>query len=165
MNKSSFLLVLFLCYFVSCAEDQKNIDVESLVVTDLAFANQIKSSPEQIVIGSGRLTLYTYFWRDFMPSTEENGSPLMGVIRFEGQTGAILSNTISLSKLYVVNDNNIWICDVFETRIVDNDIWEAVFRNGPKWEPGIDVDVICEFESLGQSYRLMAKSQTINATY
>ena len=165
MNKSSFLLVFFLCFIVSCAEEQKNKNTESLVVTDSVFANQIKSSPEQIAIENSRLTLYTYFWRDFMPGVEENGSHLMGVIQFEGQTGAILSNSISLSKLYVINGSDIWICDVFETRIGYNDIWETVVRNGPKWGPGIDVDVICEFESLGQSYRLMAKSQTINATY
>ena len=126
---------------------------------------QLKSTPENIVVSDKKLMLETYLWRDFMPDSEPNGTPLMGVIRFIGENGDILSNTISISKIYVIDNDKIWTCDIFETNITYNNLLEVVFRNGPKWGPGINVDVICEFENHVQLYRIMAKSQKIHATY
>jgi len=167
MNRMMFLLVFFLQPLVSCNKGLENGSLESeiSVVIDGNLADQLRSSPKNVVINSNNLSLDTYLWRDFMPPAEENGSPLMCVIKFIGQTNSVLFNSVSLSKLYVVNHNKIWISDTFETHIFHEDNWEVVIRNGPKWEPGIYVDVICEFMSQGQSFKLIAKSQMINATH
>jgi hypothetical protein len=40
-------------------------------------------------------------------------------------------------------------------------------KDGPKWDPGTEVEVICEFvnESTGDLHRIIAKNQKIEATY
>ena len=162
MNKMLLLFALFIQLFVFCHKDQSSSDPEM----DRILTEMLKLSHENVVIANKELTIETYLWRDFMPVVvEPDGSPLMGSIRFIGQSGDILLNTISISKVYVVNNQKIWICDSFETRITENNVFEVIVSKGPKWEPDINVDVICEFKNQGQSYRLITKSQKINATY
>jgi len=169
MNRSLFLFVVFLQLFVSCNKSSESSDIESecLVVYDRNLANQLKSSPENVVINGNRYNLFTYLWRDFMPGAAgPDGSPLMCVIKIKGHNGGnILHNTTSLSRIYVINNHQIWISDTFDTHIFNDDNWEVVIRNGPKWGPNATVDVICEFKNSGKTYRLMSKSQIINVTY
>ena len=167
MDKKILIFVLLLQLLVLCNNSWEHRDTkdENLVVTNWILANQLKSSPEKIVIAGKGLTLDTYMCRDLLPAAEENESSLTGVIKFMGQSGDILSNTISISKVYVVNNNEILMCDSFETRIIESDVLEVVVRNESKWESDIDVDVICEFKDNGQPYRLMTKSQKINIIY
>ena len=163
MNKSLFLLVIFLQLLVSC--NKNDMENKNEVVTDQNVANMLKSSPEEIAIAGKKLCIETYLWRDFMPEVEPDGKPLMACIKFVGESGDVLSKTISLSKVYVVNNDVIWTCDTFEINIFENDVLEVVIRGGPTWEPDTYVDVICEFAYLKRSYKLMAKMQKINATY
>ena len=152
--------------FVGCGKmTTDNIIDDPQIVIDRVFANQLKTSPEKIVVAGKELKLSTYFWRDFMPVAEENGSPLMGSISFIGQSGNILLNSVSISKVYVINNHQIWVSDPYETRIIGADVFEVIVRNGPKWGPGINIDVICEFVYQGKSFRLMSKSQKINQTF
>jgi len=162
-----FVFVLFLNLFVSFNKGRENSDMENAnrVSTNRVLANLLKISPENIVITGNELMLDTYLWRDFMPGVEENESRLIGVIKFKGQSGFILSNAISISKVYVINNNEMWVCDTFETRVIEPDLFEIVVKDGPKWEPGINVDAICEFKNEEQSFRLMAKSQKIDVIY
>ena len=170
MNRSLFLLVVFLQLFVSCnkSEESSNMKSKFSVVSDRKLVKQLKSSPENVVINGDRYTLYTYLWRDFMPGAYEgsNGSPLMCVINItKPNGGSILHSTTSLSKIYVIYGHQIWISDDFDTHLFSDDNWEVVIRNGPKWGPNVAVDVVCEFRNAGKSYRLMFKSQTIKATH
>lgn len=167
MDRKLLILVLVLQLLVLCnnSREHREMKEDNLVVTNWILSNQLKSSPEKIVIAGKGLTLDTYLCRDLLPVTEENESSLTGVIKFMGQSGDILSNTISISKVYIVNNNEIWMCDSFETRIISPDVFEVVVKKESKWESGIDVDVICEFKDNGQSYRLMTKSQKINVIY
>ena len=149
--KNLSIILVALTFLSSCNdEDRKNSEEEN---------------SEKIVIAGKELTLSIYLWRDFMPDTEENGSPLMGSIRFIGQSGNNLLNTVSISKVFVVNNRVKWVCRSFEKRIIGNDVLEIVFGNGPKWEPGINVDVVCEFKYQGRLLRHRSKSQRINQTH
>ena len=160
-----FLLTIGLSIItMGCGKFKADNESDTGIVTDKFFANQLKSSPERIVVAGAELKLSVYFWRDFMPVAEENGSPLIGSIRYIGQSGNSLLNSVSISKVYVINGNQIWICDPYETRIIDNDVFEVIVRNGPKWGPGINVDVVCEFTNQGKSFRLICRAQRINRT-
>ena len=169
MKRSLFILVVFLQLFVSCnksSEDNGDMESEYLVVNDFNLANQLKSCPENVAINGNKYTLFTYLWRDFMPSSEPNGGSLMCVIKITGHNEEnILYNPTSLSKIYVVYNHQIWISDTFEAHIFHDDDWEVVIRNGPKWGPNVAVDVICEFNNTGESYKLISKSQIINAIH
>jgi hypothetical protein len=161
MNRILLLLAVFLQLFVFCHKDQSVIDPEINRVS----AEMLKLSPENVVIAGEKLTLETYLWRDFMPGIGKDGSPMMGSIKFIGQSGDILLNTLSISKVYVVNAQKVCTFDSFETRIIEHNVFEVVVREGPEWDTYIEVDVICEFKNQGQLYRLITKSQKIKATY
>ena len=173
MNRSLFILIVFLQLFISCnksSEGSDDIDVdtknECLIVDDRILADQLKSNPENVVINGNRYTLYSYLWRDFMPVVESNGTPLMCVVRIIGDNErTILHDATSLSKIYVVYGHQVWISDKFEVHIFQDNKWDVVIRNGPKWGPNVVVDVICEFNNIGKSYTLISKSQKINAVY
>jgi len=167
MNRLLFFGVVFLQLFVSCNKggESSGIESEYPVVSDRNLARQLKSSPEIVVINGNRYTLDTYLWRDFMPSAGPDYGLMCVVNIKKSDGGSILHNTTSLSKIYVVYNHQIWISDDFDKHLFRDDNWEVVIRNGPKWEPNVVVDVVCEFNHKGKSYRLISKTQTINATH
>ncbi len=77
---------------------------------------------------------------------------------------ASISRSINLKKQYVIKDNEVWTAEYSETKNSNDYTIEGVIRNGPKWGPDIEVDVVCEFENLSQTYKILAKSQLILRT-
>ncbi|MCE1201881.1 MAG: hypothetical protein LWX09_07250 [Bacteroidia bacterium] len=156
---------LFLMLVIGLTACKKQSNEELLVRNDPRRSAELRSSSEVHTIGNNRLELSTYLWRDFMPGTVgTDGSKLMGVIRLQDAQGAALSNSIKLRRLHVVKGNEIWTTGFAEVRSDDATILEGVVRNGPYWGPSINVDVICEFDYLGKSYFIQAKSQPIHRT-
>jgi hypothetical protein len=146
--------------FFSCKKEK----VVGKIKTDPEFASELKSSPENIVIGNNTLVLATYLWRDFMPIAEENGSPMICINFLTEKDSLTITHSIDLKKQYVVNGNEVWTADYSEVKKSSDFIIEGLVREGPKWGPNINVDVICEFETSGSTYRVLAKSQEINKT-
>ena len=157
--KSIITLFLIIGLF-SCKKE----NVDTKFKTDPELASELKSLPENIRIGSNTFLLTSYLWRDFMPPAEENGSPLTCVNSLIEKDSLSITTTIELKKQYIVKGNDIWTADYSEIRNPENFIIEGVVREGPKWGPNISVDVICEFVSAGNTYRILAKSQEIYKT-
>ncbi len=145
---------------ISCKKDK----FEGNIKTDSKFAAELRSSPETIAIGNNNLILTTYLWRDFMPVAEKNGSKMVCVNKLTEVDSIPILNSVTLKKQYVIRDNEIWTADYSEIRKNIAFIFEGVVRDGPKWGPNIEVDVVCEFENLGTTHRILAKSQLINKT-
>ena len=145
----------------SCKKDDKD---EATVRTDSKFANELRSRPESIIMGSNYLILTTYMWRDFMPIAEENGSNLFCTIKLKDVDNVAISKSIKLNKLHVIKGDEIWTTNFSKIKNDIAYILEGIANNGPKWGPDIDVDVVCEFENSGTVYRILAKSQSINRT-
>lgn len=138
--------------------------MEGKIKKDAAFADELRSSPEKINVGNNNLVLTTFLWRDFMPVAEKNGSPLYCINKLTDTDSTTISNDIFLKKQYVIKDNEIWTAEYSEIKESPEFILEGFIKNGPKWGPGITVDIICEFEIQGVTYRILAKSQLIIAT-
>lgn len=162
MKNYLVFLVLIAMGLYSCEkEETKGAEIKN----DPALAAELKASPETIVIGNNSLLLETYLWRDFMPDGNTRGSALFSVNKLTGDVGAAIPESISLKKQYVIKGDEIWISDYSEVRNSPANVLEGVVRDGPEWGPDINVDVVCEFERGGQTFRIMAKSQKIHATY
>jgi hypothetical protein len=151
-NTLLFLLILGL---ISCDKSKLNKDL----------AQELRESPETIALGNNRLVLTTYLWRDFMPIAEENGSPLACVNNLTDVDSNAISSAIHLKKQYVIHGNEIWEADYMNSTNETEFILQGFVNGGPKWGPDIQVDVVCEFEYLGNIYRILAKSQHIEATW
>jgi hypothetical protein len=161
MKNQLIFLVLIIAGLYSCEKE----NIEGKIKNDPTLAAELKSSPENIVIGENNLFLTTYLWRDFMPNSEENGSPLICINYLTDQDSTDIVSSISLKKQYVVKGNEIWAENYSEIENTPEFVLKGVVRNGPKWGPDITVDVICEFENQGQIFRILANSQMIKATY
>ena len=157
------LLLITLTIIVALSSCKKE-ETEDIIKPDPKFAQELRSSPETILMGSNYLMLKTYLWRDFMPIAEEDGSKLFCNSKLTDVDQVAISNSITLKKLYVINGDGIWKTNFSEIRNNNSFILEGVANGGPKWGPDIEVDVVCEFENAGTTYRILAKSQWINKT-
>lgn len=144
----------------SCGKEK----IEGKIRNDAKFAAELRLSPENIAIGNNNLILATYLYRDFMPIAEENGSKMICINKLTEVDSIPILGTIILKKQYLIRDNEIWTADYIEIRKNTVFITEGVVRDGPKWGPNIEVDVVCEFENSGTIYRILAKSQLIKKT-
>lgn len=142
----------------------KKEDIEGKTKKSSKFADELRSSPENITLGSNTLMLETFLWRDFMSIAEENGSKMMCINRLIDVDSVPLPNTMKLKKQYVIKGNEVWAADYMKTSNDIDYILSGSVRDGPKWGPKIEVDVVCEFENSGITFRIIAKSQLINRT-
>lgn len=159
--KNIILIILALVVVLGSCKKEKD---EGNIKNDSSFAEELRSSPENISLGNNNLILTTYLWRDFMPPSEEDGSKMMCINKLTEVDSIPILNTITLKKQYVIKGNEIWTAEYSDIKIGNEHILEGVVRDGPKWGPDIEVDVVCEFEDSGTMHRILAKSQWINKT-
>ncbi|NEO29151.1 MAG: hypothetical protein F6K36_01560 [Symploca sp. SIO3C6] len=129
----------------------------------------LQSAPEQIEVQNTQLTLETYLWRDFMPISPPDGKPLIAVIRIKAQDSMEFPPSIISDKLWIINGQEIWETEfIKEEQIASNStpsLLEKVARGGPKWEPGVEVDVIIRIiDENNHTYLLKTSNQLINRT-
>lgn len=162
MKKITFIVLTIVFGLISCEKEKIEVH-EVKIINDPKFAQELKESPESIIIGNNTLFLTTYLWRDFMPIAEENGSKMMCVNKLTELNSIPISSTIELKKQYIIKGNEIWMAE-YEIKKSFDFILEGFVRDGPKWGPYIEVDVVCEFENSGTTHRVLAKSQIIHKT-
>jgi hypothetical protein len=160
MRTIKIVSLLLFIGLISCNKEK----IDGKIKTDPQLAAELKSSPENIVLGNNQYSLTTYLWRDFMPSPEGNGSPMICINSLIEKDSLPIAHPIELKKQFVIKGNEIWTADYSEIKNPNDFTIEGVVREGPKWGPHINVDVVCEFEISGTTYRVLAKSQEINKT-
>ncbi len=160
MRTIKIVSLLLFIGLISCNKEK----IDGKIKTDPQLEAELKSSPENIVLGNNEFVLTTYLSRDFMPIAEENGSPMMCLNTLTEKDSLTISHSIELKKQYVIKGNEIWTADYSEIKKPNDYTFEGFVREGPKWGPNINVDVVCEFEISGTTYRVLAKSQEINKT-
>ena len=161
MKKINIILIIIVFGLVSCNKEK----IEGKIKTDPEFATELKSTPENVVIGSNTFFLRTGLWRDFMPTPDNNRSAMICLNFLTEKDSSAIMSIIELKKQYVVKGDEVWTAEYSEVKKSEKSVIEGVVREGPKWEPLITVDVICEFEVSGTVYRVLSKSQKIGAAY
>ncbi len=149
------ILFMLAIGFSSCSKVEK----------DKKLIKELLESPEFINLENNKLVLSTFLWRDFMPITEEDGSPLACVNKLTDTNNNGILEEINLKKQYVIHGDEVWEDDYIEVINESEFVLQGFVNGGPKWGPDIEVDVVCEFEYLGNIYRILAKSQMIEATW
>lgn len=152
-----FLLTATSLFFTSCNNPFSPIE-------------DLDKIPESLVVAGFKITMQTYLYRDFMPSTEPDGSELRAIITLIAQNAPTFPDFITGDKLYVIRGTETWESAFFdEIRPSDpghlNQITLLV-DHGPKWPVGSLVKVVVRLDIKGQGYKyLKALDQTIWATY
>lgn len=126
-------------------------------------------APLVVEIDGRQYTLETYLWRDFMPPTEPNGSPLAAVVYVTAVDGQPFPAEVGADRLWVVNGEEVWETAFSgEQRPRDQAHLyqlEKFTAGGPKWDVGIQVEVVVRVKSAtGRIQLLRATKQLIGQT-
>lgn len=165
--RAVFLILTFLVFFPASCEDPV---FESYVTTLDSLPNkfEIINALDEVLISGELITMEAYLWRDFMPPTPPDGQPLIASIRIKTVNSTPIPLDIKAEKLYVINQQEVWVSDFSnESRPPQPDSQIGkIARDGPKWGPGILVDVIVMLsDSQNNIYYIRITDQNINATY
>jgi len=128
---------------------------------------ELRVAPTTVVVGGTALSLDADLWRDFQSISAPNGKPLVGIVRIRSVDGASVPSSTRVVALWVVNGDNVWTSVPREEqqRTPGAKGFDVVARDGPKWGPGIDVDVIVGVrDGTGAVSLLRAPAQRIKRT-
>lgn len=161
LSQLAILTISALVFLPACDEDVSAPDSPSTPY-DVTLA-QLVSAPEVLDLPSQDYHLETLLWRDFMPISPPGGKPMMAVARLVSD--APIPDDVKLVHLWVINGNEVWSTQFAEEPIVSGNTIEGIARGGPKWDPGIPVDVVVGVK-VGNVFRLVrAAKQLIIATF
>ncbi|MFW9988823.1 MAG: hypothetical protein ACFFC3_09225 [Candidatus Odinarchaeota archaeon] len=125
----------------------------------------IYTAQEEINEGNITYTLWTYIYRDFMPISPPAGKPLIAGIRVYANNIENFPLTTKIERLWIINGTKINSTLATDELSIDGSIYELVFREGPKWEPGLKIDVVVKLNTSVNIYYLKAINQTIHSTW
>ncbi len=151
-KKFNDILILALLFFLSC-EDNSILSPEEISKETLLAA------PDTIEIGNQKIFLTTYLQRDFMPVSPPDGKPLNAVVYIETVDSSDIPGSLEAQAIYIINGNEVWESFFSDDVPPENSSFRLVkiARDGPKWEPGIYVDVIVLL-TIGKEQKLLKAS-------
>jgi len=152
VSKRLAVAALFACMSCSDAEAPK--------------LSELQTAPEAIVVSGSAFSLKAELWRDFMPVAPPNGQPLAVIGQLCSLDKAVPPN-LTIDRVWVVFGNETWTAAIDHVVEVTSTTCGAQFSagGGPKWGPGVNVDVIVRVrESVGRSTLLRAANQPIGRT-
>lgn len=131
---------------------------------------QIKEKAvETLSIGSNSFALEAYLWRDFQPMSPEDGKPMISINWIICTKSNKIPDNISMVKQFVIYENEIWEAN-YEDEAPAPSLpafkIEGISRNGPKWGPGIYVDIISQIHDskTNKDYYIELKHVYVNRT-
>ena len=125
-----------------------------------AAAASPTSAPERVEIGGREYTLTANAWRDFQPVAPPNGQPLVVVIKMSPSDMMPLPSDIAVDRVWVLNGKEQWSAAPASGATG----LETAVRNGPKWGPGIKVDVVARLKQGKQTWLVRAAGVDIKRT-
>ena len=141
---------------------------ESSYVTTLASlpdGDAIASAPELVETTSREYTLETYLWRDFMPICPPDGKPLIAKVKVTAVDLEPFPEGLDADKLYVIHGDDVWVTDFSDELpppgVPDHQL-DRIARDGPKWGPGVTVDVVVRLVGGGGPWLLRASDKMIS---
>ena len=139
--------------------------------------NDLRNAPTAVVLDGRSLSLSAYLWRDFMPGSPPapDGKPMIAVLKVATSDKKPFPSGVRLDRAWVLFGKQVWEASEFREPVkdplYDKDSWincsdspvcEAVARDGPKWGPGVFVDVVVRLtDKDGRHYLLQAPKQLV----
>jgi len=161
MTKKSLILIFLpvICLLCQCQDSPSEGDAISL--------NRLLSAPEQINMGDYDLRLETFLWRDFMPMVDTSGNGLIALIDVIATDSSDIASFLEADTIWVIDGETIWQAPLYEEGGLHfpNYLIRRIARQGPYWEPHINVDVVVRIvDTGGNSWLLQASDQWIHRT-
>ena len=134
---------------------------------DSASASTLITAPTSVVLDGKTFTLSASLWRDFQPISPPDGKPMLAVLQVQNRDGSDVPMTVTADTVWLVHGTEVWSGVPREERSRQDTapIYELVARDGPKWEPGVHVDVVVQLrDASGRASRLRATNQLVRRT-
>jgi len=130
---------------------------------------ELLAAKDTVTILKTQVSLETYLWRDFMPSSPPEGRPMRAVVTLHPVNSETIPAEVDLVKLWVISKNSVWSTSL--EKVGESDYStpqskiEKMASGGPKWGPGITVTVLVQIKDPNGDYRLIkAEDQLIHRT-
>jgi hypothetical protein len=113
-----------------------------------------------VEIGGVPYTLTANLRRDFQPVAPTNGQPLVVVVKVTTADQASVPADLAIDHVWVLNGKEQWSAapESGATRL------ETSVRGGPKWSPGIKVDVVARLKQGKKTWLVRAAGVDIKRT-
>lgn len=122
----------------------------------------VLTAPATLTAGTVTLRLEASAWRDFMPMSPSGGSRLNLVVRLRTSSGEPLPDGIAVSTAWVVQESMAWVVEPVPTGAPwGPDVVELKAIGGPRWGPGVPVDVVVRVTGLDGGAKLIATRQVL----
>jgi hypothetical protein len=117
---------------------------------------ELRTAPTSIPIDGHPFELNVYLSRDFQPISPADGKPLVAVVRLPEHLA-----DVRVQQLWVLFGGEVWTSDA--DRVPGTQDWVA--RGGPRWGPGVTVDVVARLrEGNGKQVLVRAIGRPIERT-
>lgn len=127
----------------------------------------ILNAPSQLTISGRKYELESYLWRDFQPISPPDGKPLIALVRLVEIDSLDIPGNVTIDFLWVINGEETWLTPFSKEERPPQPEYrlEEIARDGPKWGPGITVDVVVRVRAgSNDAYRILATEQMIKRT-
>ena len=120
----------------------------------------IASAPELVQIDGREYKLTVNAWRDFQPVAPPNGQPLVVVVKVLPVDKMLVPDDLAIDHVWVLNGKEQWSAapEPGAMRL------ETSVRGGPKWGPGVKVDVVARLKQGKKTWLVRAPGVDIKRT-
>ena len=128
-------------------------------------STSIASAPERVAIDGREYTLNASAWRDFQPVAPRDGQPLVVVVKLTSAEPIPTPADLAIDHVWVLNGKKEWSAAPEPgTREPGATRLEQAVRGGPKWGPGIKVDVVVRLKQGKQTFLVRKAGVDIKRT-
>ena len=141
---------------------------------------ELRNAPITLAVQDRSLSLSATLWRDFMPSMppSRDGKPLIAIFKVATAGGKSFPAGVRVDRAWVFFGEQLWEPSQLEEQDAaepsyrnksgayanraESPVFNLVARGGPKWRPGVEVDVVVQLiDKDGQHYLLRTAKQGI----
>src|SRR5262245_35779661 len=106
--------------------------------------DHLRAAPDTLSLVGYQSVIAADLYRDFMPNSPPDGRPLTAVVTFSLISASDFSREVKAAYVWVLNGNEVWkaVMEMQDPNRYPHDQVVLIARDGPKWGPGIEVEVI-----------------------
>lgn len=119
----------------------------------------LEQAPDTIEVDGKQVYLSTEMWRNFMPIAPPDGYPLYAILYLTTADSSQFPASVSADAFWMVYQNEVWR-SYFTAEPVYSHLQRPyrlvkIAKDGPKWGPGVYVDVVVRVFDAHQTAHLL----------
>jgi hypothetical protein len=150
--KLAACLLLSIMVLVGCEGGTKFI---APAVPPPMSADALRAAPDTLSLVGFPSVISTYLYRDFMPMAPPDGNALRAIITFSLISPSDFSENVTAADVWIVNGSEVWGAPLQMQDLGRADQVVLWAEGGPKWGPGIQVNVILGLTIEGRGLQLV----------